>query len=147
MKPLLIALVGSLILGFSSGSPPGQRTMNDENLDSLSKSFRAMTRQFTTPEFERRKKTLRLFQQRGYVEVLSDVVAGDGLSAALSLLKVRAQIEYHLPHDQLRFRLPVNEAPRRPSTDPWHFQSTQSPPYDVPLVQDWTFPEDPWGEQ
>ncbi len=101
MKPLLVALIGGLTLGFSSSAPPGQREVKDENLDSLSRSFQAMTRQFTTPEFERRKKMLRLFQQRGYVEVLSDVVAEDGLSAALSLLKIRAQIEYHLPHDQL----------------------------------------------
>lgn len=147
MKASLILLSVLLALGFSTGSAPAQRQMKDENLDSLSQSFQAMTRSLTTAEFERRKKVLRMFQQRGYVQVLSDVVAEDGVSALLSLLRVNAQIAYHLPHSMLVFRIPPTEVPKPASRSPWHFLAPPSQPYDVPLIQDWAFPEDPWGDR
>ncbi len=147
MKASLVFLSVLLSLGFSAGTSPAQREIKDENLDSLSRSFQSMTRRLTTVEFERRKNVLRLFQRRGYVEVLSDVVAEDGVSALLSLLRVNAQIANHLPHNQLVFRIPPTEVPRPSSTSPWHFLAPSPQPYDVPLVQDWTFPVDPWSDQ
>ncbi len=147
MKAITIFLSLSLALGVSSGTAPSQREVKDENLDSLSHSFQEMTRSLTTPEFERRKKVLRMFQQRGYVETLSDVVSDDGLGALLSLLKVNAQIAYHLPHNQLVFRIPPRERPKPTNSSPWHFLAPESPPFDVPLIQDWTFPKDPWEKK
>lgn len=147
MKASLIYLSVFLSLGFSNGTSPAQREIKDENLDSLSRSFQASTRSLTTAEFERRKKVLRLFQRRGYVQVLSDVVADDGVSALLSLLRVNAQIAFHLPHNQLVFRIPPAEVPRLSPKSPWRFFTPSPEPYDVPLVQDWTFPTDPWSDQ
>ncbi len=147
MKDCVIILAIGFALGFCSGSAPAQREVKDENLDSLAHSFQAMTKRLTTPEFERRKNVLRMFQRRGYVQVLSDVVAGDGLSALLSLIKVNAQIEYHLPHNRLVFRIPPMEARQSESPSPWHFLTPQNQPMDIPLIQDWTFPSDPWSEQ
>lgn len=147
MKAIIIFLSVALTLGLSSGSAPAQREIKDENLDSLSHSFQQMTSALTTPEFERRKKVLRMFQRRGYVEVLSDVVAEDGFGALLSLLKVNAQIAYHLPHNTLVFRIPPREISKPAETSPWQFLAPESAPYDVPLIQDWTFPADPWEKQ
>ncbi len=147
MKATVLFLSLILALSLSSGTAPAQHEVRDENLDSLSHSFQEMTRQLTTPEFERRKKVLRLFQQRGYVETLSDVVSDDGLGALLSLLRVNAQIAYHLPHNQLVFRIPLREIPRPANASPWQFLAPQSPPFDVPLIQDWSFPEDPWEKK
>lgn len=147
MKVHLILLAPVFALGFSSAPAPGQRSVQDENIDSLARSFQAMTGEFTTPEFERRKQLLRLFQRRGYVQTLSDVVAGDGVSALLTLLKVHAQIEYHLPHNQLYFLLPPAEVRKSPSSSPWQFQASVPGPMYIPLIQDWTFPADPWRGQ
>jgi hypothetical protein len=140
---VLIALL--LALAVSSAGDTTRGGVKDENLDSLSGSFRAATKKLTTPEFERRKSVLRLYQRRGYVQVLSDVVADDGLSALLSLLKVDAQIAYHLPHDQLVFHIPPAEPPRPVPSSPWQFLAPPSEPLIIPLVQEWTFPEDPWS--
>ncbi len=146
MRSFVLILPIGLALSFTSGNAPAQREIRDENLDSLSRSFQETTKKLTTPEFERRKQVLRLYQRRGYVEVLSDVKAGDGLTALLSLIKVDAQIEYHLPHDPLIFHIPPAEMPRPATQNPWHFLAPESQPYDVPLLQDWTFPEDPWAQ-
>ncbi len=137
-------MIGCALL-LPAGNAPAQREIKDENLDSLSQSFQVATRKLTTQEFERRKQLLRLYQRRGYVEILSDVRAGDGLSALLSLIKMDAQIEYHLPHDQLIFHIPPAERPKPATQSPWQFLSPESQPYDIPLIQDWTFPEDPWS--
>jgi hypothetical protein len=147
MKAFLITFLTVLAFGFSAGPSPAQKEVKDESLDSLAASFRGMVRSLTTPELERRKMSLRQFQQRGYVEVLSDVVAEDGVSALLSLVKVNAQIAYHLPHNQLVFHIPPAAAARPPTQSPWHLLTSASQPYTVPLIQDWTFPEDPWSDQ
>ena len=147
MKACIIILAIGLTLLSSPGSDPVHPTITEENLDSLSRSFQVFTKSLTTPEFERRKLILRTYQRRGYVEVLSDVVAEDGLSALLSLLKVNAQIAYHLPHNQLVFHIPPAEIPVPATKNPWHFLAPQSQPWDVPLVQEWSFPADPWGGQ
>jgi hypothetical protein len=147
MKVPLIVLALCFTLTFSTGSAPAQKDIRNENLDSLSTSFQTKVKTFTTPEFDRRKKVLRMFQQRGYVEVLSDVVAEDGVSALLSLIKVNAQIAYHLPHNQLVLHIPLAEVPRPVTQNPWHFLASPSQPYDIPLVQDWTFPADPWSNR
>jgi hypothetical protein len=147
MKASLILLSAFLALGLSTGTTPTQREIRDENFDSLSRSFQLMTKSLTTAEFERRKQVLRMYQRRGYVDALSDVVADDGLSAILSLLKVNAQIAYHLPHNDLVFYIPVTPSSKPPSTNPWHFLTPASPPFAVPLQQEWTFPDDPWGGQ
>jgi len=147
MKARLLLFALLFPLSFSAGTDSAQREIMDENLDSLSHSFQEMTRNLSTAEFERRKKVLKTFQRRGYVEVLADVVADDGLSAFFSLLRVNAQIAYHLPHDALVFHIPPTPSTRPPSQSPWHFLAPASQPYAVPLIQDWTFPEDPWSGQ
>lgn len=147
MKAFLITFLTLLAFGFSAGPSPAQKEVKEENLDSLAASFRGMVRSLTTPELERRKMALRKFQQRGYVEVLFDVVAEDGVSALLSLIKVNAQIACHLPHNQLVFHIPPAEAARPATQSPWHFLTSASQPYTVPLAQDWTFPDDPWSNQ
>jgi hypothetical protein len=147
MKTPLVVIVIGLAMSFSAGNAPAQKEVRDENLDSLSRAFQATTRALTTPEFERRKKVLRLFQQRGYVQVLTDVTADDGVSALLSLLKVNAQIAYHLPHNVLVFYIPPAGRPRPAKPSPWQFYGAQSQPYTIPLIQDWTFPADPWSDK
>jgi hypothetical protein len=147
MKASVIRFSLFLTLAFSTGATPTQRDIKDENLDSLSHSFQAMMKNLTTPEFERRKQVLRMLQRRGYVEVLSDVVADDGPGALLSLVKVNAQIAYHLPHNELLIHIQPTPSARPPYQSPWHFLAAPGGPFDVPLIQDWTFPEDPWGGQ
>ncbi len=80
--------------------------------------------EFATSEFYTRKKTRREFQRAGYVNILSDILALDAVSALLSFIRTRLQIEYSLPHHTIYFRTDTGAL--------W------------PLPEEWEFPADPW---
>lgn len=147
MKSILLVLVLACALGLNPGTSSGQQEMKDENLDSLANTFRSATSRLTTPEFERRKESLRLLQRQGYVQTLYDVIAGDGPSALISLARVHARIEYHIPHNQLYVYVPPPSRPPSTTQSPWQFLAPEQGPMAIPLVQDWTFPADPWEKR
>ncbi len=82
--------------------------------------------EFATPEFHARKKIRREFQRTGYTNVLHDVLALDAVSALLSFIRTRLQIEYSLPNNTIFFRTDAGAL--------------------MPLPEDWKFPADPWTD-
>ncbi|HLB01375.1 MAG TPA: hypothetical protein VJO14_08315 [Bacteroidota bacterium] len=93
---------------------------------SLGKDISAHIDEFATPEYYDRKKTRREFQRTGYMNMLHDILALDAVSALLSFIRIRLQIEYSLPHYTIYFRTVTGGL--------------------MPLPEDWTFPEDPWTD-
>ena len=114
-----------------------------EYADSSVSAFQRAIAGLTNPEFEQRKRTRRLLQQRGYVLMLQDVVQRDGLSALISYLKMRAQLDFHLPQNTLMVFVPVVQPPQ-PSQQFPPVTGAPSSPMGFPLVEDRTFPHDPW---
>jgi hypothetical protein len=141
-SPLLIAVALSSLL---AAPPAGQRkeATADNRDDSLARAFRVAAATLSSPEMERRKMARRELQQKGYAEVLRDVLDGDGLSGLLSAVRVKAQIEYSLPHHTLYVYLRPVPIARRDSTLPGFF-TMGGGPIEFALHDDWTFPVDPW---
>ncbi len=111
--------------------------------DSGVSAFRRAIAGLTTPEFEQRKRNRRMLQQRGYVLMLQDVIRHDGLGALFSYLRMRAQLDFHLPQNTLMVFVPVVQPPPSgPHMPP--VTGAPSSPMGFPLVEDRTFPPDPW---
>lgn len=141
-SPLLLALaLGCLLTAPHTGERHEAST--DEPDDSLAQAFRAAAANLTSPDMERRKMLRRELQQKGYADVLRDVLDGDGLSGLLSAVRVKAQIEYSLPHHTLYVYLRPTAVARRDSTLPGFF-TMGGGPIEFALYDDWTFPADPW---
>lgn len=111
--------------------------------DSNVAAFHRATVGLTTPEFEQRKRTRRLLQQRGYVLMLRDVIQYDGVGALISYLTMRAQLDFHLPQNTLMLFVPVVQSPQSSRHLP-PVTGAPSSPMGFPLVEDRTFPPDPW---
>jgi hypothetical protein len=137
-SPLLIAITISSLLASPSA---GQRREGGD--DSLAQAFRVAAATLSSPEMERRKAMRRELQQKGYADVLRDVLDGDGLSGLLSAVRVKAQIEYSLPHHTLYVYLSPVPVARRDSTLPGFF-TMGGGPIEFALHDDWTYPADPW---
>jgi hypothetical protein len=121
-------------------SPSPQRA--PENVDSLAREVRRAMASLSTPELERRKELRREFQQRGYAEILSARLAGDGTGALLAYLRMALQLEFFLPRNTLYVYLPVAPPGR---TDSAAYVQRRSAPIAVPLRENRSYPEDPWA--
>ncbi len=114
-----------------------------EDAGSSVPAFRRAIARLSSPEFEQRKRNRRLLQQRGYALMLQDVIRHDGLSALFSYLRMRAQLDFHLPQNTLMVFFPVVQPPAPgPHVPP--VTGAPSPPMGFPLVEDRAFPPDPW---
>jgi hypothetical protein len=114
-----------------------------EYADSGVGAFHRAIAGLTTPEFEQRNRTRRLLQQQGYVMMLQDVIQHDGLGALISYLKMRAQLDFHLPQNTLMLFVPVVQPPQSSRHLP-PVTGAPSSPMGFPLLEDRTFPPDPW---
>ena len=128
-----------LACAFTGFADPGSHN----EIDSSSARFAIESSKLTSPQLEARKRILRDYQQRGYVEVLSHVLDNDGLSALLAYVRVKSRIAYSIPHNQLYVYVPVVQPQRRESNLPG-FTGAPSPPMAIPLRDDWSYPPDPW---
>jgi len=141
---LLVALaLSSSLAGTIGGQSREGSTGRD--MDSLAQAFRVAAANISSPEMEHRKGLRRELQRRGYADILRDVLDGDGLSAFLSFVRVKSQIEYSLPHHTLFVYIQPDVAPRRDSTLPGFF-TMGGGPMRFALQDNWTFPQDPWEE-
>jgi hypothetical protein len=119
--------------------------VDSSSLSASAAALRENFKRLSSPELERRKAVRRSIQQRGYVSVLRDVVAGDGIGALLAFLRLHAQLEFHLPNNILFVYARVPERAhsaweqRIPGTS-----GVPSAPVAIPLYEDLTFPVDPW---
>jgi hypothetical protein len=141
-SPLLLTLALSCSLAVTHDGHSREPSTR-ENPDSLAQAFRVAAANLSSPEMERRKMLRRALQQKGYTGVLRDVLDGDGLSGLLSAIRVKAQIEYSLPHHTLHVYLKPVPTARRDSTLPGFF-TMGGGPIEFALHDDWTFPPDPW---
>lgn len=112
--------------------------------DSTAEAFRAALRTLTSPQMEVRKQQRRKIQQRGYAAILSEVLRQDAAGALIMALRTRAQLDYGLPSHTLYAVVPVR-APDRDSGPLSILHPPSSPPLMIPLVEDFTFPTDPWA--
>jgi hypothetical protein len=102
------------------------------NYDSLARIFSQRLAKISTPAYEQRRRLQREFQQRGYANVLMDVITLDGLSALASYVKTKLQIEYSLLHTTLFAYFSVPHTGKQVA---------------IPLPEEWSFPEDPWKKE
>lgn len=116
---------------------------DDVRADSLARAYREASRTFTTPELERRMAARRAVQRNGYCASLAGVLRRDAVDALFSYLRMRLQLEFSLPHDQLFAYVPsryVVEA--LPGVPP--VVGAPNAMTVVPLSEDRSFPQDPW---
>jgi hypothetical protein len=111
--------------------------------DSAAAAFRAAIGQLTSPEFEQRKARRLELQRRGYADILHRSVARDVWGALLALLKLKAQLDFHLPSNTLMINVCAQRLPSR--RDPAGvFMSPYERYEQYPLIEDRRFPKDPW---
>ncbi len=110
--------------------------------ESAAVAYRDALQRMTSRELESRKKERLTLQRRGYAAILHDVLRRDGLGALMAMAKTKAHLDIHLPQNTLILTVPV-EAPRRVSKFQI-FSAPPSPPLQIPLHEDRTFPADPW---
>jgi hypothetical protein len=111
--------------------------------DSADREFAAALRRFTSAPLEERKAARRALQRAGYAEVMAGLVRMDGASALGALLRMNAQVRFHLSHRPLYVYIPVTPS-RADSLLPPSLFSYKSSPMGVQLSDDWSMPEDPW---
>ena len=132
---ILFALLSAPVTSQDFGDTDSSRAVIREQLSRLS-----------SKELEARKARRRWVQQRGYTDVLIDVVRRDGLNAIISYLRMVARLELALPQDQLHLYIPVRY-PDRVTPGLPGFTGRPSGPIAVPLHEPKGFPVDPWGPQ
>jgi hypothetical protein len=142
-----IFFIGLLALVLSADSVPPQKVLPADASALLSDSLSALLRHqldtLTSPAMDARKVELRTLQQRGYADVLAAVLDDDGVSAFLSLARMNAQIEYTISHRTLYVYSSVVSSDTARHLPPFLFTYT-SLPWQIPLKDDWSMPEDPW---
>jgi len=112
--------------------------------DSLASAVRKAMAGMTTPALEERKARRRTLQQQGYASLLSNTLQQDGLWALITYTRVSLQLEYSLPRNTLFVYVPVRQPAERDTSAMMRTSAPRSGPVAVPLVEDRTFPEDPW---
>jgi hypothetical protein len=123
-----VCLIG---LGRLYTQPKNMGRPNSIHLDSLQTITKYISEhldKLAPAGFKKQQKVRREFQQRGYSNVLYDVLNQDGLSALFSFIKVNLHIEYSMPHITY-----------------WIFPTYPrigGPAF--PCPDDWSFPENPW---
>ncbi|MBX2992505.1 MAG: hypothetical protein KF749_15235 [Bacteroidetes bacterium] len=126
---ILFFVMGLLYSRSASQSP----SLSQSDLDSLAQAFNIQISELTSPQLEERKRIRREMQQKGYAIVLTDVLAGDGVNAIISYLKTKLQIEFAISHQPLSLRITIDRG--------------EGKVWDIPLPDDWTFPDDPWKKE
>ena len=99
---------------------------------------------------------VRSAQRKGYAGTLKDMLTNDGLSALLSFLRTRLQIEFSISHEPILVDITYpGESPA--PTEPPAFLPRRKFTIVLPTIPrqsmrtavdiDWTFPEDPWRRE
>jgi hypothetical protein len=111
--------------------------------DSAAAAYRAAMARLSSPELEHRNAERLKLQRTGYAAILHRSLANDGLGAILAVLKMQAQLDFHLPVNLLYATVYVQKpgAQREPSA---LYNPPPSAPVQIPLLEDRTFPKNPW---
>jgi hypothetical protein len=133
------------------------QTPPKKQMDSLTRRLSIQLTTLTSPALEERKRVRLAMQRSGYSNVLSDALNGDGLSALISYIKTKLNIEYSISHRPLSIQIPIGGAKKEKNTafnrkPPSQIEQiiTESRPEDfweVTLYDNWAFPPDPWKKK
>lgn len=138
---LLLTALMTMVLNAAPAEDPDPRF---GVTDSAAAAFRAAVGQLTSPAFEQRKARRLELQRRGYASILHRAVARDPWGAVLALLKMEAQLDYHLPSNTLVTTVAMDPPPS-PSRGPASLAPPATTRYiQFPLIEDRRFPRDPW---
>ncbi len=114
--------------------------------DSAAAAYRTAIARLTSPEFEQRKARRLTLQRRGYAAMLHNTLARDAWGAVFALLKMGAQLDFHLPANTLVTTVYIEQ----PATVARGPASLAAPPptkyVQFPLIEDRRFPRDPWNK-
>jgi hypothetical protein len=111
--------------------------------DSAAAAYRAALARLSSPELEHRKAARLALQRKGYAAILHHSLQRDVWGALLSVLKMQAQLDFHLPVNTLVTTIYVQSPGVRKDPSPL-YQPPSSAPVQVPLLEDRRFPRDPW---
>ena len=112
--------------------------------DSAAAAYRAAISRLTSPEFEHRKAQRLALQRRGYAAMLHRTLARDAWGAVITLLRMRAQLDFHLPANTLVATVPIDQ-PETVARGPASLSAPTPTKYiQIPLIEDRRFPMDPW---
>jgi hypothetical protein len=144
-RALLVWFLLPLTLLTGGNLPPTEGGGGDDaHQDSLAAAVREAMAGMTTPALEERKARRRALQRQGYASLLSHTLEQDGLWALITYTRVSLQQEYSLPRNTLVVYVPVRQPPERDTSAMMRTTAPRSGPVAVPLVEDRSFPEDPW---
>ena len=149
MKPFLLMLCLALPLA-GHVTPPNQkeehRVQADARNDSLARAYASAIRAFKTPELEKRIAARRAIQRSGYCAALSGVIRRDPVDALLAYIRMRLQLEFTLPNDQLVAYFPSQyKVPEMPGVP--RIAGAPNAMTVVPLYEDKSLPADPWKKE
>ncbi len=130
---LLSTIIPLLLFDGSGQSVAQSKPPAERNLDSLARLHFLEISKHTPRALETRRRIRRDMQRKCYTNVLSAAYAQDGLSALLSFLKGKLLIEFSISHRQI-----VPLVPRRENGEKL---------WDIPEIDDWTFPANPWEKK
>ncbi|MBK7256442.1 MAG: hypothetical protein IPI01_01165 [Ignavibacteriae bacterium] len=140
IRALALVLMMSFTIIARAQSPDPRSSVTD----SAAAAYTAAISRLTSPEFEQRKARRLELQRRGYASVLHQTLARDTWGAVLALLKMEAQLDYHLPSNTLVTTVYLDQ----PAVLPRGPASLSAPPptkyMQFPLIEDRRFPRDPW---
>lgn len=111
--------------------------------DSFSGRLAGQLAGMTSPALEARKAARLRLQRIGYASVLAEVLRDDGLSAFLCMARMNSQLAFSLSHRQLFLYVPVTQPANSAQSPPYVF-TYESAPWEIPLKDNWSMPEDPW---
>ena len=124
----------------------GEQLPDSAGYDSLARAYRNAIRAFTTPELEKRMAARRAVQRTGYCAALSGVIRRDPLDGLLAYIRMRLQLEFTLPNDQLVAYFPSQyKVPEIPGVP--RIAGGQNAMTVVPLYEDKSLPADPWKKE
>jgi hypothetical protein len=142
-------LVIAAILFLNGGSPASPSKKSERQSaaeDSATAAYWRSLGTLTSPELEGRKARRTRLQREGYAEVLQGLLAGDDITALLSWIRTRTQLEYSIPSRQL-YVFVYPPAAKRDTSLAARMLPQGGEPIAIPLYDDRSFPIDPWQRQ
>lgn len=104
-----------------------------DTMDRLAQEFRTQLKTLTSPALEERRRTRAGIQRNGYANTLMNVLGQDAVAAAVAYARMKLLIEYAVSHRPLFISVPVARGEGRMVA--------------LALIDDWSFPADPWKRE
>ena len=132
VKALLLFYSLSVFPSYQEQTPRSKYPVDDSLAITKMRNLHQYLLNIRSPELARRKEERRVLQRQGYARMLMDVLNDDGLSALLSYVKVKLQLDFVL------------------SNQPPIYLMRGDPKFGIQelvIPEDWSFPADPWNRE